>query len=366
MVSVSTVAILPTANLAMDAAGLELVVPTLAETRILCPGEPYADQPVAAICAGVLLDRDLVLTAGHCVHALPLTELRVGFDFVMSAPGEPVTALTETVRIAEVVAEARSAPSAVPRLDYAWLRLVHPVSSKRRVASVRRRGPPDAGQSFSTFGFPAGVPMKGIVDARIADARAERRDYFVANADTSHGWSGGGAFDEEMALFGILSRGEPDFFRTDAGCERTFTAEDADAGEEFTYAEPALTGLCLVDPTRSLCGNENQDRTSLLAPPAEAGGCQVNAGSHALNMSLGLVLVAFMGLLRSASPRRRADAGRLPDVPDKQCAFIAAVVLAVRPSTRAGPKIALEVFRVLGRTENEHGEQRRCRGSRKL
>ena len=53
------------------------------------------------------------------------------------------------------------------------------------------------------------------------DPRSENADYFVASADISQGWSGAGAFDDGLALVGIVAHGGPDFFRTHDGCMMT-------------------------------------------------------------------------------------------------------------------------------------------------
>jgi hypothetical protein len=42
------------------------------QSQQLCPEEAFSEQPAAAFCAAVLVDRDLVLTSGHC--AAPSTD----------------------------------------------------------------------------------------------------------------------------------------------------------------------------------------------------------------------------------------------------------------------------------------------------
>ena len=48
---------------------------------------PFSDQPSSAQCSGVLIDDDLVLTAAHCLRALPCEEWRLVFGFYYIAPG---------------------------------------------------------------------------------------------------------------------------------------------------------------------------------------------------------------------------------------------------------------------------------------
>jgi hypothetical protein len=52
-----------------------------------CPGERFADQPAAAFCTGVLVDWDLVLTAGHCARATTVNDMAAVFDYFYTRPG---------------------------------------------------------------------------------------------------------------------------------------------------------------------------------------------------------------------------------------------------------------------------------------
>jgi hypothetical protein len=279
---------------------------TLGESANLCPGERFEAQPSLALCSGVLLDWDLVLTAGHCLRQLPPQDLLVVFDYALETSDQTAT-FDEATGVAEIVAEEVSGETDATRVDYAWLRLATPAYPPRRPAGLRASTATLVeGQKFSTLGHPYGVPLKLIDNANVVDGRAENGDYFIADADTSHGWSGGGAFDAGFTLLGILARGGPDFFTTDEGCAVTFTAPVEAAEEQFTYARRALEGLCrkaasTTSLCRSNCGDECE--TSTLPEPPESGGCQLGAGrpDHPLP-ELALFVSACFHSLR----RRRA------------------------------------------------------------
>jgi hypothetical protein len=72
--ALSSVALVP--NLWLDGASGELTAaaPTSRELDGVCPDERFGDQPSIAFCTGVLVDWDLVLTAGHCVRVLALDD----------------------------------------------------------------------------------------------------------------------------------------------------------------------------------------------------------------------------------------------------------------------------------------------------
>src|SRR5262249_38762745 len=63
----SSLAALDPEDLTRKADGSSVIsAPTLAELTNLCPSEPFGEEPSAASCSGVLVDDQLVLTAGHC------------------------------------------------------------------------------------------------------------------------------------------------------------------------------------------------------------------------------------------------------------------------------------------------------------
>lgn len=243
--------------------------PSLDDIANLCSGEPYAEQPAAALCTGVLVDWDLVLTAGHCVRAIPLAELVVTFGYYFKAPGQLAIAAGSTIDVQEIAAEALSHSSDETRIDYAWLRLKYAAAAPYAPVSIRTRLPQDE-ESVLSIGAGASLPIKADAGGVVRDARAHTRDYFIADTDTSAGSSGGSAFDTDLNLIGILARGGTDFETTDAGCTRMRHVEDgARAEEHFTYVSRALEGLCEADPrASSLCRTDCGDPCRALTPPA--------------------------------------------------------------------------------------------------
>jgi Trypsin len=87
---------------------ITLLTPSWQEQAMLCEGEPFAAQPAAAFCSGVLIDWDLVLTAGHCLRAFALADLVVLFGYSYSAPGRLSLRPEDAVEVSEIVAEACS------------------------------------------------------------------------------------------------------------------------------------------------------------------------------------------------------------------------------------------------------------------
>jgi hypothetical protein len=300
----STVALIPRDRMTASG-GIESAL-SLGDAADLCPGEPYADQPALALCTGVLVDFDLVLTAGHCVRALPIDELYVVFDYFYAEPGKLAVHGGSVFEPLQIVAERLSRPEDPVRFDYAWLRLAQAMPYPRQPLGIRVR-PAEAGEPLTAVGAALSVPLKADAGGRVQQARADSRDYFVANTDTSGGASGGPALDADLALLGNLARGEADLERTDAGCFRMRRIDEGAAAlEQFTYASRALEELCLTDPgASSLCRSDCGSVCTALPPgaPSAPHACSmtISAPQHApWSLAWFVVLAAFAARLRKA------------------------------------------------------------------
>jgi hypothetical protein len=125
LVADSTVALILHRHLDRATGELAPTTPSLGVARGLCPDEPFYDQPAAAFCTGVLVDWDLVLTAGHCVRLLGLRDFAVVFGYHYASPGELALTPRDIAEPVQIVSEAMDQDAAdAQRLDYAWLRLV--------------------------------------------------------------------------------------------------------------------------------------------------------------------------------------------------------------------------------------------------
>lgn len=269
-------------------------IETWGELDGLCSGEPFADQPAAVFCSGVLVDWDLVLTSGHCVNVLPLSSLRVVFDYYYRAPGDLAVSASSIYEVREVItSENDGAGAAGARLDYGWLRLSEAVRSPYHPAAVYTNGPGvEVTDPVINISAGGGVPLKLDAGGHIQDTREGVLDYFVADTDTSQGSSGSGAFDADLALVGTLARGAPDFIDTEAGCATTDRGLDpSEAIEEYTYAHRAVEALCEAGSDSVLCNPDcEQPCNAADTPPRRArddGGCALGAAARGERDALG-------------------------------------------------------------------------------
>jgi hypothetical protein len=264
-----------------------------------------------AFCSGVLLDWDLVLTAGHCARAFAVGELSAVFDFYYESPGVLAYRPESVAAVAEIVAERLDEAGSAPRLDYAWLRLKTPVSPLRRPAQVHAVASDlGVGDPIVSMSYGGGIPLKIDSGARVRDARSDSADYFTADADNFSGSSGGGAFDEGLILTGVTSRGQEDFEVTASGCRRTIrtdaTESVASPSEEFTFAYQAVQGLCATAPNvSSICRQNCGDPCQALPHPASAGGCSLALG-HRSPRGSELLVVASVFATQLWARRRKA------------------------------------------------------------
>jgi hypothetical protein len=279
----SSVALIANSYLEGSAPRISASAPTWSAKADVCPDEVFADQPAPAFCSGVLLDWDLVLTSGHCVRLLALADFSIAFGFYYTEPGKLAFDAGDQVRPVEILAEALDPAGAEPRLDFAWLRLERPLSSRFRPAPFYSMRPLlHENDPLVTIGAPGGVPLKVDSSGTIAEVR-KQGDFFIARTDTSTGWSGGAAYDADMVLTGILSRGALDLIDSHEGCRvAVHPPAAAVAAEQFTYGAQALLALCKAEPSRAICAPDCGDicqAPAKLEVPAEsralvaAGGC---------------------------------------------------------------------------------------------
>jgi hypothetical protein len=299
----SAVALVPWRQLERDPWRVTADTPSLGESAGLCAGEPFFEQPAAAFCSGVLVDWDLVLTAGHCLRLLALEDFAVVFGYHQRAPGELEFGAGDVLQPVEIVSEALDPVGREPRLDFGWLRLSEPARPPHKPAPLRIEAQPlSVGEPLVVIGSAGGTPLKVDAAGTITDLHAPVFDYFIANTDTSDGASGAGAFDASLSLVGVLARGGDDFVPTAEGCLATAYADDSSGAEQFTYAARALAGLCdeANDPA-SICRADCGDPCEAL--PLTQGGCSFSAPSaKSRTQRLALSVALLMALVT----RRRA------------------------------------------------------------
>jgi hypothetical protein len=265
LASSSFVALIPRSHFGRTSTGdIAIFTRRLSDAFQVCPDARFASQPTAADCSGMLIDDDLVLTAGHCFTSDDACErFAFMFDYFFSGPKafEP-TGWGDVYGCRRIVKRQITADTNPPRIDYAIVQLDR--TAVGRTPATFRTTPLSDGEPLSVLGCVSGLPAKIDSGAHVVSSRAPNSDYFLLDSDTFQGSSGSGVFDANAQLVGVLVRGGEDYVdRPDAACKVpkvVSTVGDsgmlrAGVGEEATYVARAIEGLCASGwPSPRLCG----------------------------------------------------------------------------------------------------------------
>uniref|UniRef100_UPI004057CA62 trypsin-like serine peptidase n=1 Tax=Candidatus Electronema sp. TaxID=2698783 RepID=UPI004057CA62 len=173
----------------------------------LCAGERFRNQPIGAFCSGFLVASNIIATAGHCVNAESVTNIRFVFGFRMrnATTAETIINNGDIYRGVAIIGRQEVDNGA----DWALVRLDRPVTN-HRIVRIRRTGKIGDTQAVHVIGHPVGLPTKFADGAVVRNNQPN--DFFVANLDTYGGNSGSPVFNSDThEVEGILVRGETDF-----------------------------------------------------------------------------------------------------------------------------------------------------------
>lgn len=231
MVSRSDVRVAADGSVNLNARG------SLGDWLSLCPDEAFVDQPSVGTCSGVLVDNDLVLTAGHCIDEIPCRDQSWVLGWHRHVDGSTPASPDQVRRCASVLASSYTDTE-----DYALVRLDSPVAGRPALIA---RGGGEVGDRVDVSGHPYGLPMKVEVDAPVTSTPNSTQ--FLARVDVMPGSSGGPIWDNEGRLLGVIHGGTGFFgdLVLDGSCRRVrVVAADEPLTDIVTRAEVALEALC--------------------------------------------------------------------------------------------------------------------------
>ncbi len=231
----STAAMIAKENLFSEQGGVVIKAPLLKEIYKLCSTEKFREQISAANCSGTLIDKDLILTAGHCYSSagLDCKGYRWVFDFRATSSKQSTVTVPESsvYKCKEIVAIKDDRKT---NIDYALIRLDRPVEDRAPVR-MRMSGTILPQAKLGAIGHPRGVPTKIADSGEILENQV---NYMRSNLDTYTNNSGSGVFNEQTGeLEGILISGKTDFVSDSSGCLKSQTLPPSEGGEYITKVQ---------------------------------------------------------------------------------------------------------------------------------
>ncbi len=241
---------------------IAIVAPTAQEAVAICSDEPFALQSSAALCTGVLIDSDLLVTASHCVGLFAKSCERQAWAFGYSLDaedGQVEFSRGDIYRCRRIAGSAHGAAPGDQYLDYAFVQLDRVVEDNREIVDIAKEAPA-VGDPLFVVGTPLGVPAKLDDGARVIESRLEALDYFKLDADAYQGSSGSGVFNQDLSLVGILVRGQMDLsWDQTRACfvSRRIDTGSAELSERASYVASAVSALCVGGwQSKRLCARE--------------------------------------------------------------------------------------------------------------
>lgn len=188
--------------------------PTLRARHWLCPEVPYNTQLAAASCSGVLVEQDVILTAGHCLLNRPFSntkncsDIKVAFDYsyAHSDMNPYALALDNLYQCKEIIKIVREENGP----DWALIRLDRRVKKRTPLSVSQYSHQLHIGQELFTIGSPNGIPLKVALGGKVTEN--SNKSLLLTSLDTFHINSGSPVFNAQtLEIEGIVIKGEEDF-----------------------------------------------------------------------------------------------------------------------------------------------------------
>jgi V8-like Glu-specific endopeptidase len=189
-----------------------------------CTSQKFLEEKLWSNCSGVLIAKDVILTAGHCIHSrTECTDKTIVFDYrnnedilrIQSNPQSYEYRCKKILYWSEPVDKKNL-------VDFALIQLDRPVLDRQPISLSKNKL--NQKQDLFTVGHPLGLPMK-VSAGFVSDLNAQfngqsKNSFYKAQVLTHPGLSGGAVYDSNEQLVGLLVRGEANFESDDGRCLR--------------------------------------------------------------------------------------------------------------------------------------------------
>ena len=183
---------------------------SLQEQVGLCTDQKFSQVPTFSRCSGFLVQKNLFVTAGHCVNNLQdCKKYKWAFTNGISRDSNQLTIADDDLySCVEIVNRIKNPYS---KNDFALVRFDRPVTG-RPTLKYRERGQIATTDTLTVIGHPTGLPLMVAPHGQIL--RNDNPFLFKTDNDTFAGNSGSPVFNERTGLVeGILVDGDIDYRR---------------------------------------------------------------------------------------------------------------------------------------------------------
>jgi V8-like Glu-specific endopeptidase len=195
---------------------------TLGEQFSLCKDERFYSQPILSDCSGFLISEDTLVTAGHCLKAMPYPysgnaqkvceDYSWAFDYTQTIAKDKHVTFSQVYRCKEVIKAEYSFAN-----DFAILKLEKKVSGATPIKLAKEV---TEDMALTVIGHPSGLPKKVAPGGKILELNP-KRSKFYASLDTFQGNSGSPVLNKKGEAVGILVSGKTDYrYDEEDKCQR--------------------------------------------------------------------------------------------------------------------------------------------------
>lgn len=217
--------------------GWALDAPSLLDAAMVCPTEPFAHQPSAAVCSAFLIGPQHLATAAHCVEGISCSDLTFVFDYRQDeglGGASPLRFDDDLVFGCSSIQVSKDSMD----LDLAVVRLDRPTKD-RPILEVGSVADVALGRPLVLIGYPTGLPQKIAVGGSVLAVSGPLHE-LRADVDAFAGNSGSPVLDlHTRKVLGVLTMGETDYdYVPDRGCFVRHVCSPAScAGETAVLAQ---------------------------------------------------------------------------------------------------------------------------------
>lgn len=183
---------------------------TFGETYKFCSQQKFENEKLWSNCSGVLISKNVVLTAGHCLQSLNCPDKSFVFDYRSNGDIPRIQIDKNQIYNCKKVLYWSKPVLQKQLKDFALIQLDRDVTD--RPAIVLSKMSLSRAENIFSIGHPLGLPLKisngYVTEKNAAQNKISKKPFYAAQMSSHPGLSGGGVYNSDQRLIGLLVRGE--------------------------------------------------------------------------------------------------------------------------------------------------------------